>query len=431
MKLFDFIKKKDEKTLDIKEYKEKNELEKKTKRRSITFNPDDAVSPEGYYDAVSRRFGSAKVAVTIMLIGLIILAFTVYSDVFSEENFKYLIKNINVDTSGKIESFRDVVYSGADEAVFGNFRKDFVIASPNVLKLYDSNGGLSLKSSPSTNNPKLSIGQSCILLYDQGDRDFYIYNNYSKLFSGTEENPIIMGDMSDSGKFVLVTETTAYASRIVVYNENFIAIRMLNRNNPVTAIKLSDNGEYLAVATVKLEGVNYISNVTVFDLGVEAKAIISENIYNEIPAAVEFESQEEDNMGISVITDKAIRRYTLVGEQESVVIEGNSPLYFDINEKFAAYTVKNTVIDNSSTLYCVINKNMQVSFKKNFEEKIVDMKLVGDNVYVLTKTKLVKINSKGEETSISLEGDPRGMTVFSGGEVFIKYSGIFRFLPTE
>ena len=98
MKLFEIFKKKDNKTLDIKEYKEKNDLVKMTQRRSITIDPADATRPEEYYDIQSRRFGNAKLVVTVFLIGLIILAFTVYSDVFSSDNFKYLIKNISCHT---------------------------------------------------------------------------------------------------------------------------------------------------------------------------------------------------------------------------------------------------------------------------------------------------------------------------------------------
>ncbi|MBE6543267.1 MAG: hypothetical protein E7675_02600 [Ruminococcaceae bacterium] len=431
MKLFDFLKKKDRKTLDVKEYKNTNETEKKKLRHTITIDPRDATPPEEYYENQSIVFGKAKIIVAGLLIGMIVLAFTVLSDLFTKENFKYLVKYINFNTVGSIEEFRDVVYPDLENCVFGDFRQDFVIASPGVLKLYNCNGGISISSTPSTKNPGLSISGEGILLYDIGDCDFYVYNNFSKLFSATMSEPIIMGDMSESGKFAIVTESSGHAARIDVFNEKFISVRGINKNAPVVSIKLSQDGRYLAVATVDILAADYTSTLTVYDLEKENRAVLTVEITNELPAAMEFEIEEEDDFGLCVVTNLGTRRYTKNGESERVTFEGKEPLHFDISEELTAYTVKNSTMDNSSTLYCYSNSDMRQFFAKDFEEKILDVKICKDSIYVLTGTRLIKMDSDGTEEVIELQEKPYGMVVFSSGEVFIRYSSIFKLAKFE
>lgn len=431
MKLFDIFKRKDKKTLDVKQYDNNSEVVKKAQHHSITIDPTSAIKPEEYYDRKSHVFGNAKIVVTVMLVGLIIMIFTVFSDVFSSENFKYLIKHINLDPDKEINEFRDVVYPDTLNSSFGDFRQDFVIAAPGVLKIYNYNGGVSLNSTPSTNNPKLSISKECILLYDEGDKDFYIYNNFSKLYSSTLEDKIIMADASDSGRFVIVTQSAAHAAKVYVYNEDYTVIRGINRNTPVTGARISPNGRYLALTTVEINGASCISTLTVYDLGKEPKSVITQNIYNEIPAGMEFENDDEENLSLCIITDKAVRRYTMAGEQESVVLQGENPQIFHINENNTAYTVKNDVISNRTTLYCISNKDMTLLLEKDFDEKIMDIRISGENIYVLTKTKLIMLNFNNEEKIIELSEKPLGMVVFSGTEVFIRYSGVFKLAVFE
>ncbi len=422
MGVLDFLKKKDKKTLDIEQYKEPvdTKVEKKKTTSSITIDPTSATRPEEYYDIKARFFGRAKFTVTGLLIVFIILVFTIFSDVFTAENFKYLIKHINVDNDGVIDDFRTVVYSDTEGISFGDFKQDFVIAAPGVLKLYDYNGGVSLFATPATKNPKLCISDKYLLLYDEGDRDFYIYNNFSLLYSGECEGNIISADMSDEGVFVISSESIGYSAHIYVYNENFELIREIKKTDPVTEVKLSNDGGYLALMSTSISALDYISAVNVYELKGNT-AVISENIHSEVPVSVEFEVSDND-VAITVLTDKSLHRYTYFGEEGVKNLEKNNVLLFSIGERITAYLVKDGVIDNSSTLICVENKDMEEKYITSFDEKVLDVKVWEDFVYVLTKTTIIKIDEKGGLASLELRSTPKGMVVFSSGEVFVRYA---------
>ena len=422
MKIFDFVKK-DKKTLELEEYKAPQSAiaeKKQMQGSSITIDPINSKKPDVYYDKTAAIFGYAKIAVTVLLIALIILAFTVFSDIFTAENFKYLIKNININTSGEIEDFRTVIFSDEEGISFAEFKQDFVIASPGVLKLYDYNGGLSLKSTPSTQNPGLCTSDEYILLYDMGDKDYYIYNNFSQLYSSECEGNIITGDMSDKGVFVIMTESARYAAHIYVYNEDFELIREIKKANYVTSVKLSSDGEYLLITSVKLTGAQSVSTVSVYEI--ESNSIvIEENIHSEIPVSAEFD-RDGAELGLTVITDNSLRRYTLRGEEGMISFVDQEVLGYDMGEEYTAYVVKNGVIDNSASVVVVSNKGMEKVYSVDFKEKIVDIEICGNDVYILTKTNIIKIDKDATKTILELERSPKGLVVFDKGDVFVIYS---------
>ncbi len=434
------------------------EKHKKPTPSSIVIEAGSSVRPNKYYENKSNVFGHAKFIVTLSLIAIVLLAFTIFSDVFTGENFKYLVKHISINVSGKGDYFRPVVFAGEDKMSFGGFGGDFVICAPEKLKLYDYNGAVSLNSTPSTQNPKMCLSEKYILLYDEGDRDFYIYNNFSLLFSKELQGKIICADMSHRGVFAVVTESIEYAGHIYLYNENFELLMEIKKVNPITGVSVSPEGEYLTIMTAALEGAEYSSAVTVYDIK-EKAVILEDTINSEIALRAKYgdiygkyddadendldtealdgeigkggknakdgknkNSAVEDENFLCIITDKGIHSYSMDKKRGVFEFLHEDVLLFDASEEVVVYNARKSPIDHTSVLYVVDNNTMEKIYSMDFKEKIIDIKINGENIYILTRSELTIIDKDMNVKNIKAEKPINGMVIFSGGEVFFRYS---------
>ncbi len=390
---------------------------KKSKPSYITIERDENVKPEKYYMEKSKLFGVARYIATGALVIFILVMFSFFGDEFTGENFRYLLKHIDMNSSGVIDEFKTVVYDSVDGTVFCEYQQDFVIAAPGSLKIYDYKGVMTLNSLPSTDNPCIASSERYILLYDRGDKDYYVYNSFSLLRQRELESNIIMADISDSGTFVIVTESLEYEAHIYVYNDNFELINEIKKNRPISDVRLSKDGTKLAVTSFDLSAkdADYLSTLTVYGLE-DSRTLIERTLEGELPLSVEFDNEG----GVNILTDEKFRTYDRDGNERTLTIDKTSASLFSSSAKLCAYSSASESGINNNTVYIIDSPLGRISGKVNIKQRILSMAVGGEYVFILTDDTLYRCDKYGHVENVPLKS-PVGMVVSPAGNVFICY----------
>lgn len=416
--MFNFLKKKKDRGL-VDNGRAVEPVRKKKKKKNdtyITIEEEEIVKPEKYYKQKSRLFGYARYASAAVLVVFILVMFAFFGDQFTGENFRYLMKHIDMNSSGVIDEFKTVVYDTAEGTVFCEYQQDFVIAAPGSLKIYDYKGVMTFSSLPSTESPRLSSSARYVLLYDRGDRDYYVYNSFSLLRQRECEGDIIVADMSDSGVFVIVTESLEYAAHIYVFNDNFEQISDIKKNSTVVGATLSEDGEKLAVITVDAaDNAELVTTLTVYGLKTST-VLMEKKINGEVPVWSEFDSNGE----INILTDGKLRSFDEEGNEQTVNINKSDVALFAMNNSFVAYSEVTDIGKYRNRVYLIdCNENKEIC-SVYINEKLLKIGVGGEYMYILTETGLFKVDKRGVIRKKDVT-DPVDMIVSPADNVFVCY----------
>ena len=392
--MFNFLKKKKDRGL-VDNGRAVEPVRKKKKKKNdtyITIEEEEIVKPEKYYKQKSRLFGYARYASAAVLVVFILVMFAFFGDQFTGENFRYLMKHIDMNSSGVIDEFKTVVYDTAEGTVFCEYQQDFVIAAPGSLKIYDYKGVMTFSSLPSTESPRLSSSARYVLLYDRG------------------------ADMSDSGVFVIVTESLEYAAHIYVFNDNFEQISDIKKNSTVVGATLSEDGEKLAVITVDAaDNAELVTTLTVYGLKTST-VLMEKKINGEVPVWSEFDSNGE----INILTDGKLRSFDEEGNEQTVNINKSDVALFAMNNSFVAYSEVTDIGKYRNRVYLIdCNENKEIC-SVYINEKLLKIGVGGEYMYILTETGLFKVDKRGVIRKKDVT-DPVDMIVSPADNVFVCY----------
>ncbi len=384
-----------------------------------------------YYLSVSNVFNFARYVTIFLLIGLILIMFTVFSDIFTGENFRYLLKHIDINSSSQAGKFGNIYFGDTGKTLFDEFQGDMVLVFPGGIKIYDYRGAISLSSTNDTVNPRMSVSDKYILVYDRGDSDFYIYNCLSRLCTKKSNGNIIKGYMSDSGVFAVMSSSSEYSAVISVYDQNFELISEIKRRNSVTDFAISGDGKYIVLSGTLIQNAQPLSEVCIYDLK-SSDLLLNERIYGETPLRTVFipangENNEDDNdeqdndavfiPDIAVLTDKALRTFSVDGNNE-YMLKTNDSSMFDISGSRLVYSVRRSGSGEWSDVYIVDIKQCQENVLEGSAERVIKIRTVGEYDYILTGSKIVRI-SGGSYGSAYDVNDVTDIVVFKDGVMTI------------
>lgn len=390
---------------------------KKSKPSYITIENEDPIKPEKYYIEKSKLFGVARYIATGALVIFILIMFSFFGDQFTGENFRYLLKHIDMNSSGVIDEFKTVVYDRVDGTVFCEYQQDFVIAAPGSLKIYDYKGVMTLNSLPTTNKPRIISSERYILLYDRGDKDYYIYNSFSLLRQRELPDNIIMADISDSGNYVIVTESLEYAAHMYVYNDNFELISEIKKNRSVSGVCISEDGKRLAVTSFELspDTADYVSILTVYSLD-DSSIQFEKTIDGELPVSVMF----DNDGGVKILTGEKFRTYDSDGNERTVNIDVKGSSMFAMSPELCAYSSAIGSGINNYAVSIIDSPLGRMCGNVEVEKSILSLEVGGDYVFILTENALYRTDKYGHVDKVLLNS-PVGMVVSPEGNVFVCY----------
>ena len=202
---------------------EKAEKSEKAKRASkVRFALEQEPKVDMYYYRIYRKLRLLRYLCVLIAALFVMTVPMVYSDQITTDNFKYLMKYINLQLSEDGEEYAPFSYEKSEALDFGIYSEDIVLCNDSSIVFYDKLGNESLRVSFGPfKNPTMLISKAYVLVYDRGGNEYVILNNFKMLHQSKTDFPIMHCTLTDSGGYAILTSNANYTSEVQVYNRNF------------------------------------------------------------------------------------------------------------------------------------------------------------------------------------------------------------------
>ena len=383
-----------------------------TRQKELAFYSDKNCTAES---KLAYGFGMARMCCIIALCILLSIILIFGGSIFSYEKVYYMFKDIEYINSFNEGRPQTLSYSKPlTNQNISVFKDGLAVASDSEIKLFTSTGRATLSIGSEYSNPKITTSDSYALIYDQGNRSFSVYNSFVCLYSERLNFPISSAHMSSRGDFCIVTKSKDYGSLVKVYGSDFRGEYEYSRNDYIVSAKLSNDGKYLAVASLDTENGVGKTSITLIRSGKD-KVVFEISLTNSVPYDIAFLSNER----IAVICESFAYVYDLNGKLQteykyphklSDIAFGNDgfALVFDASASGEGYIVS------------AFDKNGRAVRSFAVDNGVFDVKIHAENIFLLCDREIRRYNSArltDEYESVSFSEEDAILTVFSSGEI--------------
>ena len=220
--------------------KKKSNSDELTIKRSEVSSGGEKI--EGVYEndgqpQVNKRYKRAAVAVgvskyiVITVFFLFFMAMTfVYSSEITVENYRYILKDMNLKIPTGVEEYTEIYYTSDLEQSYAVYRDDFVCVGRGALEVIDMTGKQVQNTILRYVNPRLVTSGKYMLVYDLSNNSYGIFNTFSMLYAGSTDYPISCADCNDNGYYMIVSRDAEYKSTAAVYNKEMKRVYLYQSN---------------------------------------------------------------------------------------------------------------------------------------------------------------------------------------------------------
>ena len=188
---------------------------------------------------------SKYIALTALFIFFMSMTF-VYSSQITVENFRYILKDMNLKIPTGKEEYGDIYYVADMEQSYAIYRDDFVCVGRSTLQVIDMTGKQVQSTALKYVKPRLVTSGKYMLVYDLSNTQYSIFNTFSLLYSGSLEYPISDADMNDEGYYLLVSRDAEYKSTVTVYNKEMEPVYVYQTNDRyIFDAHLNNDGSFI------------------------------------------------------------------------------------------------------------------------------------------------------------------------------------------
>lgn len=376
-----------------------------------------------FYLGLSKKFKVIRYICVVFLILFVMTMVTLWHNEITTENFKYLIKAINIDAFMPGQSHTQVRYDSDGEMKFGLFQGDFAVLTKRRLSLIGRFGDVILSDEIITSSPKLAFSNQYMLIYGADDNSYSLYNSFSRIKHEKMDYPITLAKMSDSGTYAIVSKTSDFRSAVYVYDKNSkLKTLIKKKDNYVTDVALSDDGRHVIVVSFFTDDSTgeFKTEVLLYDIKNE-KSIIK--LYDKVfPYSASFKTD-----GFRVIFDKKIVFYDMKGEEIKThsfsdrKFEGGTPAFYCNGKDISAILLegKGGQYKNRIILFNKFGEIIkETDFMGNVSKIITDDKYV----YILTSDMVYTFDGRGIIEETKIYDNPIDIIPYGSGDVFVCYT---------
>ena len=267
-----------------------------------------------------------------------------------------------------------------------------------------SNGGkLLFNYQHGFEKPVLKTSNAGALVYNQGSKEFLLFDIYGLKNSYTAEKNILTANISDSGNYVLATVSDKYASAVTVYKKNGKKLyEWFSAEDTVNNVALSKNGRKLAVSVFNSKNGEFSSKINVFNFK-SATPLYSES----------FEKGLIYNIDTSFST-----AFAVITENKVKVIKWGSFKFKEYKNDYTLSILKptpngyvavfNRQSDKTDNRIAILGRNGKIKKEIVYSGIISDIDVNGSHIYCMSDTEI---------TTVTIEGQIKQKTVFGFGGV--------------
>ena len=194
------------------------------------YGEDEPAPVNKRYKRAAVFVGISKyIVITVFFLFFMTMTF-VYSSDITIENYRYILKDMNLKIPTGVEEYGEIYYVSDMEQSYAVYRDDFVCVGRGTLEVIDMTGKQVQSTPLKYVNPRLVTGGKYMLVYDLSNNGYSIFNTFSLLHSETLDYPISCADCNDSGYYMIVSRDAEYKSTVGVYNKEMKRVYLYQTN---------------------------------------------------------------------------------------------------------------------------------------------------------------------------------------------------------
>lgn len=370
-----------------------------------------------YYNKASNVYHSLFLIFMAALLVFSAVAMLTHTDLLTYENFYYLAKDIST-ASNMLSGTQGVInYETAQRnRTFTLYRGGLAVAGNTGLQLFTATGRETLNTAPGYAAPVMKSSDSFLLVYDIGEKGYSLYNSFVCVHHEEFDYPVLAGDISDSGAYVIVTQTHEHKAAVQVYTKNYELSTRYLRNQNVFDTCISQNGNRVAFVTATPESGAFVTTLVIAAPG--QQETMSELAFDGVfPYSVSFIDDHRlfllcDRAAYIVsVNDGTVLRTIDFGSMQlsyACANQSHTALLFSLNEVTDTYRL--IVTDNNGGL--VIDEQ--------FSKQVSGLSLYDDDLYMMIDTGIVRVKPEsGKHVLVACDTNGKQFLVSDNDEVLV------------
>ena len=266
----------------------------------------EKVSDAGtYYHSLGTVSAIAKYICLFLCLIVLLYGFSFRTDEINSDNFRYLFNYLG-EGEANAETYKTIYFDSNDKNRFAIVRGDLAVANDSGSAVYTLAGARrSVDSTLKFDSPRILASAKYMYIYDLGGSDLVIKSPVETIHTVGYHYPIRGVSVTDSGRFVVISEEKTSRSSVYVYDDSFRVIYDCSYGSLYTlSADISDSTDRLLTASVETEGGDFLTTLYLYSLN-SKEPVIKQLISGEYPYKTAF---TEDG-GFFLLTDKSVRFY--------------------------------------------------------------------------------------------------------------------------
>ncbi|MBQ7321202.1 MAG: hypothetical protein IJW99_03820 [Clostridia bacterium] len=382
----------------------------------IKLSGEDFAAQNPYHASVAREYHIAQLVLFSLLALFVILSMLIRSDDITYENFFYLFKDIHAAVDSENVTFTSLVYNADDAQDFDTYRGGLAVAGSSGLTVFSATGRQTLSRQWNMNAPRLHTSSRYILVYDQGGTDFYLFNAFSRIYSGKVKGNLTCAAVSDAG-WLAVASQNGSSSVISVYDKyNHLKAEHF-KNAFATALALDQKGNLLAIVTTDTLQGHYLTKIELYAAGTDT--LLREWSFEGLfPLKCAFADNEI---------------LYLTGTDRMLILNTDGEILSDLSftQKItkAHYSEQGYALNLSDGSLQIFDRNGELLGARDEGENIHSVLVGEDRIYMMSEGELMTYHREtGSSTSQTFDFSVHELLWYSEDELLLCSRSIARFL---
>lgn len=300
-----------------------------------------------YYEKAARGLRLARYGVLLLLIGFLLFSMTFYREDITFDNFRYLMKYLEISPPALSEGEKSITFSAASDATYLLLGDKPIVQTGNAVISYDTAGRKLLNETISYQNPTVTQNNKYMLIYDLDGFGLSVYNSFSKVCEKKLPTAAEYVYLDNDGGFAVITTEKSYAGGFDCYDSNYKKIySFMTRTANVTDVCCDTRHKRAACVTTDARDGDYYAEIFTFDLNNDDEIHATTALAGELPLSA-FAAAD----GFVLLTDSGFHCYDYDAVETAFVdFEYETPDALYRFDDFFAVTLKNSLAGAESTV---------------------------------------------------------------------------------
>ena len=367
-----------------------------------------------YFYRIYRKLRLVRYACVLFAALFVMSVPMVYSDQITTENFKYLLKYIDMQLSEDTELYSEFAYEASDNMQFGVYAEDIVVCTDTGLVYYDKLGNESFRASFGPyKNAQLLISDKYVMVYDRGGKEYVIFNSFKRVHRATSEYPITLCALSDSGRYAVLSSNRNYIAELTVYSANFQQMNRVQKDMYISSVFFHDETDefgYTGFTTDEKGG--KFGEICYYDM--QSKKTVG-IISDDIP----LNSAISENQ-VRVLYADSVVWYSRKGEEKKVYSFTSSPASYCYSPGKLAVCTQ----DKAEGMYgCIqiIGVDTEKNLKIPLQDTIHRTNWHEGNFYCIGNQQIQRIDAKGNSICVPISENALDLIFLPSNQMMVCY----------